>query len=379
MVKSRSQNNFSSSSSLSNAGSSVSSSKSGSVSGGSSSNNSSVSPSPNSIIQEERNSMSPRSIKSLSISKDKESDEGAFEIAVRGKGIKKIKGVPITDIYDKNLELPYSPKTVKPASSNTDNLLKRSKRKATRTKSDISTIVEAESKLDKSSSRGEKTSVKKQDVTPIKPINVTPPSTESQPFAARDSYSAKVLGHEKQKAKVTPVGKILPEVKRVSQSSLGPIGQKINPNMSTFNTPPISLFPQGIPQNSPIQQFFPNSNPSLQYHSWDHKVVSPPTIMPPTATRPPPGLPTPNSNWIYNPTQYHNVASASTNAARDGRLTKKLYKLDILLYRPVLLCSTLRSGLVTTRGLHRRCGRRTRPSRRGWDSTPQPRGHHPTT
>lgn len=271
----------------------------------SSSNSSSASPSPNTTIQEhalnstqatEKNNSSKISAE---IHNKNISDEGAFEIAVRGKGIKRGKGcsVPVLpDISaDHCLELPYSPKTVKPPSIPTDSVLKRSKRKAVRVQSDSCVLP--------SMNNTTKTATVKPNKIEHKPIislvnsNSTNSCTTSSDFRSaveppsqpsRDSYSSKVLGHEKQKAKVTPIGKILPEVKRVAPQvqQLGVIGQKMAPQIPVFNQ---SLFSHDLPQHPALQQFYANSPPSMSIHSWDPKTVAPSGMSP---SVPPSGLST---------------------------------------------------------------------------------------
>ncbi|KAF2366200.1 Transmembrane protein 131-like [Trinorchestia longiramus] len=207
----------------------------------------------------------------------KDSDEGVFEIQIRGKGLKKGKGVsiPLADLTnDHCLELPYSPKTLKPPSAPAD-LSRRPKRKAVRVKS-ADTFTPTVASVSVTPTRPEK-------ITPtdISPAAARPPVAQLQPITAKDSYSSKVSPQDKQKAKITPIGKILPEVNRVApQRNLGVIGQKLSSAISPYNQHcSLSLLsPQEIPQHSPLQQFCFNSSSSLSGHSWDPKVISPSVI-----------------------------------------------------------------------------------------------------
>ncbi|XP_018006963.1 transmembrane protein 131 isoform X2 [Hyalella azteca] len=250
--------------------------KSSNICSNGSSSSSSVSPSP----RDEKNSTTQNSNESLirsdSPSFDQKDSGGDFAIQIRGKSLKKGKGVciPLSDIAnDHSLELPYSPKTLKPPSLSTDALLRRPKRKTIRVKSDATVVSSSFPSV--TTTKPEKN----QSTNDTPAVTTRPPVAQLPPLTAKDSYSTKVAPQDKQRAKVTPVGKILPEINRVApQRNLGAIGQKLGAPIIPFNQHcSLSLLaPQEIPQHSPLQQLYSSS--SLSVHSWDPKVISPNVI-----------------------------------------------------------------------------------------------------
>lgn len=290
----------------------------------SSSTSSSTSPSPNTTITDRQQQPSHQiishnksnSVKSVSNNSIKEADEGVFEIAIRGKGIKRGKVAVVSDISaDHCLELPYSPKTLKPPSNPIDNAIKRSKRKTVRVKSEGSSSPATTQTVNTPKIIKTDTNKAVYSTNYIGNKNLSTSSVASQKpkaeipaLSSRDSYSSKVLGHEKQKAKVTPVGKIIPEMKRVApQMPLGAIGQKIAPSLPLFNhSSPLSLFSHDVPNHNPLQTYYMNQTPPLSMHSWDPKTVTPSVIPPPG---PPPGLASPNEQWTYKQLQGANTTN----------------------------------------------------------------------
>ena len=233
-------------------------------------------------------------------------DEVGYEFAMRGKSGKRGKGVPVADLsFDQCLELPYSPKTVKPPSASMDLRRSITKRKAVRVKSDSS----CGSPPSATSAKVEKT-VSTNAVAPNNAI-VTPiprPPAENTAIISqnsKDSYSSKVSNHEvsnsKQMAKVAPVGKILPEVNRVApQRSLGVIGQKLvsnpSPGFTAPQAPQLSLFQS----SADLVSYYP-SPPPLSLHSWDPKTVGSGTVgAPPPAPSVIAPPPLPRDPWQYS-------------------------------------------------------------------------------
>lgn len=157
-----------------------------------------------------------------------------------------------------------------------------------------------------------------QDPTPLS-FCPKPAPTQPQPLAPRESsYSAILLGTDKQKAKNTAFAKVNPEIKRV-EKPLGVIGQKTTsphgsggglgalrgisgPAVTVATAATMAAVPLlPTPDHHPAPSFSPHplkddytrslypghvDPPSPPIHSWDPK-----TLSAPPALRPPPGLP----------------------------------------------------------------------------------------
>ncbi|XP_068240543.1 transmembrane protein 131 isoform X9 [Palaemon carinicauda] len=259
-------------------------------------------------------------------------DDAGFEISTKVKGLKRCKEMQSGrtfggDIFQPNtLELPYTLKPIRHKESDRE----KESHKTSRT----NVLKSTESSESVGSGRSSPTpweEGRQPSLDSLSDVSTTSftsshpkPQSQPQPLAPRESsYSAIVLGTDKQKAKVTPFAKVPPEVKR-TEKSLGVIGQKVNNNGNNNNnsnnmnnncmhgiTSPVtcssatsiansSLFT--IPDNnfSPRMKenysrslysgygesgSLPASPASNSNHSWDPKMLTAPTPL-----RPPPGL-----------------------------------------------------------------------------------------
>lgn len=258
-------------------------------------------------------------------------DELGFEISTKVKGLKKLKESSGRsnfggDIYQPNtLELPYTLKHIRQKDSDRPKENHRNPKGTTNKNKDSgesmgSTGSSPVPKWDESrSASGDGTSATSASTSGMATHNK--PQTQPQPLAPRESsYSAILLGTDKQKAKVTPFVKVPPEMKKI-EKPLGVIGQKAGNGGSSTNSsgmgglhstsnpvtsaavPPLSsnsLFT--IPDNNYSHRLKeeaysrslysgfgdnaalsgPQNNNSS--HSWDPKTLTVP------AMRPPPGL-----------------------------------------------------------------------------------------
>ncbi|XP_064122093.1 transmembrane protein 131-like isoform X5 [Macrobrachium nipponense] len=276
-----------------------------------------------------KNSNKNSNIQNTQISHNNNDDAG-FEISTKVKGLKRCKEMQSGrtfggDIFQPNtLELPYTLKPVRHKESDRE----KENHKTSRTNALKSTESSESVGSGRSSptpwEEGRQPSLDNlSDVsTPSFTSSHPKPQSQPQPLAPRESsYSAIVLGTDKQKAKVTPFAKVPPEVKRV-EKPLGVIGQKVNGNgnnntnsmnsncmhgisspvtcSSTTSITNSSLFT--IPDNNFSHRMKDNYSRSLysgygesgslpaspasnSNHSWDPKMLTAPTPL-----RPPPGL-----------------------------------------------------------------------------------------
>ncbi|XP_045617513.2 transmembrane protein 131 isoform X2 [Procambarus clarkii] len=255
-------------------------------------------------------------------------DNSGFEISTKYKGLKRCKDPAGRnfgcDIFQPNtLELPYTLKPIRNRESDRD----KDNQKSTRT----NVIRSAESSESVGSGRSSPTpnweearQPSEDNLSDLQTSNfaathLKPPS-QPQPLAPRESsYSAILLGTDKQKAKVMPFAKVPPEIKRV-EKPLGVIGQKVsNASNSSNNSNNLgTLHGVSTPATSVASMssspFFTVSENNYSHrlkedpyarnvysgyvdngcvaasqagnsiHSWDPKTLSAPTL------RPPPGL-----------------------------------------------------------------------------------------
>ncbi|KAK7021786.1 hypothetical protein SK128_004918, partial [Halocaridina rubra] len=258
-------------------------------------------------------------------------DDEGFEISTKVKGLKRCKEMQSGrtfggDIYQPNtLELPYTLKPIRHREADRD----KENHKSPRT----SVLKSTESSESVGSGRSSPTpwedtrqpSLDSLSDIPTPNFTVThpKPQTQPQPLAPRESsYSAIVLGTDKQKTKVTQIAKVPPEVKRVEKPiPVGVIGQKVTSNNNVGNMNNTCL--QGIGSPVTCAPITSNANSSLftipdnnfshqlkddnysrslysgygdssslstspgsnSIHSWDPK-----TLSAPSGLRPPPGL-----------------------------------------------------------------------------------------
>ncbi|XP_066949004.1 transmembrane protein 131 isoform X11 [Macrobrachium rosenbergii] len=276
-----------------------------------------------------KNSNKNSNIQNTQISHNNNDDAG-FEISTKVKGLKRCKEMQSGrtfggDIFQPNtLELPYTLKPVRHKESDRE----KENHKTSRTNALKSTESSESVGSGRSSptpwEEGRQPSLDNLSdaSTPSFTSSHPKPQSQPQPLAPRESsYSAIVLGTDKQKAKVTPFAKVPPEVKRV-EKPLGVIGQKVNGNgnnntnsmnsncMHGISSPVTcssatsiansSLFT--IPDNNFSHRMKDNYSRSLysgygesgslpaspasnSNHSWDPKMLTAPTPL-----RPPPGL-----------------------------------------------------------------------------------------
>ena len=195
---------------------------------------------------------------------------GLFEhMSMRGKGMKRgmrISTIPVMSAKaaDEFVELPYSPECGQ-----------TTKRKVTRTKSHILSSSSSPVATAVASALVKPTKKLVRAQTTVSPSVIKPlePMSSSEAVKKVENARESIKPPDKQKANV-PVGKILPEVKRVAP--LGPIGppqpgynssNNMNMMYGGCNTMPYS-------NPSPLQHLFMNSN-SVP-HSWDPHTLIPP-------------------------------------------------------------------------------------------------------
>ncbi|KAK4301005.1 hypothetical protein Pmani_026827 [Petrolisthes manimaculis] len=272
-----------------------------------------------------QNSQTPR------ISTNQVEDNAGFEISTKVKGLKKLKDQGGRtfggDIYQPNsLELPYTLKPVrtKDYEKDTPKALKTNTSKSGGNSGETAGSGGSSPTLNWEDSHQQSA---EQDL-PTSNLSGTHSKQQSQlqPLAPREpSYSAILLGTDKQKNKVTPLAKVPPEVKRV-EKPLGVIGQKASGGSNTStNLGRISGIPSSVTsvpmssmQNSTLftvpdnnyshsmkedmygrslYSGYVDSGPlagSQASHSWDPKTLSVPTM------RPPPGLVQPHDSVRHN-------------------------------------------------------------------------------
>ncbi|XP_042211085.1 transmembrane protein 131-like isoform X2 [Homarus americanus] len=269
-------------------------------------------------------SKSPNSQGSRSSSNQNEDNSG-FEISTKVKGLKRCKDPSGRnfggDIFQPNtLELPYTLKPLRNRESDREKDSQKTPRaNIIKSTDSIESVGSGRSSPTPNWEEARQTSTDSLSDLPTPTFTATHPKPQSQPqpLAPRESsYSAILLGTDKQKAKVTPFAKVPPEVKMVDKP-LGVIGQKVNNtnnnNMGTQRGAPSPATSVAVssmsssplftisdnnfshrPKEDPYSRsLYSNyvecgsltaSQTGNSIHSWDPKTLTAPTL------RPPPGL-----------------------------------------------------------------------------------------
>ncbi|XP_071538431.1 transmembrane protein 131 isoform X3 [Panulirus ornatus] len=252
-------------------------------------------------------------------------DNSGFEFSTKVKGMKKVKDPAGRnfggDIYQPtSLELPYTLKPIRDSDRDKDSH-KTLKTNLVKNADSSERVGSGQSSPTPNLEEARQPSTDSLSDAPASNFTVTQPKPQSQPqpLAPRESsYSAILLGTDKQKAKVTPFAKVPPEVKRVDKP-LGVIGQKVNNpsnnnnsnNLGTLHGVSNSVTSVAVSSmsNSPLFTMSDNFSHRLKedsysrslysgyvdsgslassqpnsIHSWDPKTLTAPTM------RPPPGL-----------------------------------------------------------------------------------------
>lgn len=265
-------------------------------------------------------------------------DDAGFEISTKVKGLKRCKEMQSGrtfggDIYQPNtLELPYTLKPIRNRDSDRDKENHKNSRTNVLKSTESSESVGSGRSSPTPWEEGRQPSLDSLSDIPTPSFTAAHPKPQPQPLAPRESsYSAILLGTDKQKAKVTPFAKVPPEVKRV-EKPLGVIGQKVNNNSnnngnmnsscmhgisnpatcapvtsmanSSLFTIPDNNFQHRMKDDGYSRSLYSGygesgslsaSPASNSIHSWDPK-----TLTAPTPLRPPPGL-----AQSHDPSQQH--------------------------------------------------------------------------